>query len=108
MSRKQSATLVDLGNKADQQSEENSRQEKILMLFTVVTVVFVSIARTITTSSAAKGNSETPLSFLASFYALNTSTSRHNDDGELEYEPEWMNERICEYRLLCRSLLVIN
>ncbi|KAI0171111.1 hypothetical protein BJ166DRAFT_212861 [Pestalotiopsis sp. NC0098] len=72
----QTEKLVFLGDKADQQSEDNAKQEKILTLFTVVTVVF------------------TPLSFLASFYALNTSTSRHNDDGELEYEPEWMNERI--------------
>ncbi|KAK6209293.1 hypothetical protein LQW54_006397 [Pestalotiopsis sp. IQ-011] len=100
MYRKQSATLVDLGTKADRQSDENARQEKILMLFTVVTVVFVSIAHTITISSAAKDDSQTPLSFLASFYALNTSTSRHNDDGELEYEPDWMNKRICKHRIV--------
>lgn len=48
MSREQSATLVALGTKADQQSAENGRQEKILKIFTVVTVVFVSFARRIT------------------------------------------------------------
>lgn len=40
-----SHALVELGKKADKQSEENARQEKILKLFTIVTVVFVSIDR---------------------------------------------------------------
>ncbi|KAI4597431.1 hypothetical protein KJ359_004538 [Pestalotiopsis sp. 9143b] len=74
--QEQTKQLVDLGKRADQQSAENYRQGKMLMLFTIVTVVF------------------TPLSFLSSFYALNTTTSRHNDGGDLEYELEWMNERI--------------
>jgi hypothetical protein len=40
---KQSHQLVTLATKADQQSKENARQERILMLFTLFTIVFVGI-----------------------------------------------------------------
>ncbi|KAF7533847.1 hypothetical protein G7054_g6717 [Neopestalotiopsis clavispora] len=71
-SARQGEILVKLRQRAQDQSEENARQEKVLFIFTFVTVLF------------------TPLSFVTSLLALNTSTSRHNDDGELEYETGWM------------------
>lgn len=40
---KQSASLVTLAERSDQQSRENARHEKILYAFTIVTVIFVSI-----------------------------------------------------------------
>lgn len=52
--QEQTKQLVDLGKRADQQSAENYRQGKMLMLFTIVTVVFASIARRVITWSAAK------------------------------------------------------
>ncbi|KAI0895375.1 hypothetical protein F4806DRAFT_469061 [Annulohypoxylon nitens] len=54
------------------QADENARQGKILMAFTIVTVVF------------------TPLSFLTSLFALNVTVFQRNSQGEIEYEPGWI------------------
>ncbi|ETS81870.1 hypothetical protein PFICI_06872 [Pestalotiopsis fici W106-1] len=80
---KQSMMSLDL-------SAENAKQGNILFIFTIVTVIF------------------TPLSFLSSLLAINTTTSRHNDDGELEYEPAWMYGIICKFSSLpgCHPALI--
>ncbi|TGO08593.1 hypothetical protein BTUL_0201g00070 [Botrytis tulipae] len=53
-------------------ADESSRQGKVLMVFTVVTVVF------------------TPLSFLTSWFSLNITVFEHNNDGDTEYDPGWI------------------
>ncbi|OTB03638.1 hypothetical protein M426DRAFT_173923 [Hypoxylon sp. CI-4A] len=54
------------------QAVDNARQGKVLMAFTIVTVIF------------------TPLSFLTSFFALNITVFQHNSQGNIEYEPGWI------------------
>ncbi|THV52679.1 hypothetical protein BGAL_0072g00150 [Botrytis galanthina] len=53
-------------------AEDSSRQGKVLMAFTIVTVVF------------------TPLSFLTSLFSLNITVFEHNSDGDTEYDPGWI------------------
>ncbi|KAF7902234.1 hypothetical protein EAF00_002137 [Botryotinia globosa] len=53
-------------------TEQTSRQGKVLMAFTIVTVLF------------------TPLSFLTSLFSLNITVFEHNSDGETEYGPGWI------------------
>ncbi|KAL2810292.1 hypothetical protein BJX63DRAFT_322926 [Aspergillus granulosus] len=54
------------------QSEETIQQGRILMAFTVATIIFL------------------PMSFLVSLFAVNITAFPHNSSGDLEYAPGWV------------------
>ncbi|KAI1174739.1 hypothetical protein F4777DRAFT_552834 [Nemania sp. FL0916] len=54
------------------QANESARQGRILMFFTIPTVIF------------------TPLSFLTSLFALNVTVFQHSKSGSIEYTPGWL------------------
>ncbi|OMP84411.1 hypothetical protein BK809_0000192 [Diplodia seriata] len=60
------------------EAEDSRKQGRILMGFTVVTVLFL------------------PLSFLASLFALNVSTFPHSGD-EVQYQPGWIFGIMCKF-----------
>ncbi|KAF7954054.1 uncharacterized protein EAE97_001452 [Botrytis byssoidea] len=77
----ESALLTTLNEKA-------SREGKVLIVFTIVTVVF------------------TPLSFLTSLFSLNITVFQHNSDGDIEYEPSWIFPIIFSF-LPIRFLIIV-
>ncbi|KAI1776263.1 hypothetical protein F4818DRAFT_440629 [Hypoxylon cercidicola] len=70
------------------EAEESRRQSQTLMVFTIVTVIFL------------------PLSFLSSFFALNVTTFPHSGDN-LSYELGWILGVILGTTVLFLLMLVI-
>ncbi|KAI1487663.1 hypothetical protein F5X96DRAFT_648946 [Biscogniauxia mediterranea] len=61
---------------ARKSSEDTTRQGRTIMVFTVVTIIFL------------------PITFLTSLFALDITSFPHGDDGDLSYSPEWAFSRL--------------
>ncbi|KAJ2982944.1 hypothetical protein NUW58_g5745 [Xylaria curta] len=70
-------------------SESTARQGKTILVFTVVTVVFL------------------PITFLSSLFALNVASFPHDEAGELSYSPEWAYSRLFGITIAVSLPLVI-
>ncbi|ETS76757.1 hypothetical protein PFICI_12144 [Pestalotiopsis fici W106-1] len=57
-------------------SEDTTRQSRTVMVFTVVTIVFL------------------PITFLSSLFALDIKSFPHDEGGNLSYSPEWAYSRL--------------
>lgn len=79
------------------EAQESRMQGKILMVFTVVTVIFVSFFMRFPDKNI---NLlillQLPLSFLSSLFALNVSTFPHSGN-EVQYQPGWI------FGIMCKS-----
>ncbi|KAI1986702.1 hypothetical protein LOZ53_004600 [Ophidiomyces ophidiicola] len=81
LSLEQSSIGITEAMEASEQSEQAMKQGKTLMVFTIVTIVF------------------TPMSFLTSLFALNTSAFPHDGHGNLFYHSSWIFPMICKFVL---------
>ncbi|KAI1942887.1 hypothetical protein LOZ12_005412 [Ophidiomyces ophidiicola] len=77
----QSEQAMKQSEQSMKQSEQSIKQGKTLMVFTIVTIVF------------------TPMSFLTSLFALNTSAFPHDGHGNLFYHSSWIFPMICKFVL---------
>ncbi|KAI1935368.1 hypothetical protein LOZ66_005255 [Ophidiomyces ophidiicola] len=88
LSLEQSSIGITEAMEASEQSEQSIKQGKTLMVFTIVTIVF------------------TPMSFLTSLFALNTSAFSHDGHGNLFYHSSWIFPMICKFVLICISIAI--
>jgi hypothetical protein len=71
---KQQLAGVDLARQAVVQTEETVRQGRSIMLFTVVTIIFVSIKNSfLVFDEQVTDLEQLPLSFFSSLFAMNTA-----------------------------------
>ncbi|KAI0552268.1 hypothetical protein F4679DRAFT_84211 [Xylaria curta] len=59
-------------------AENTARQGRTILVFTVVTIIFL------------------PITFLSSLFALNITSFPHDKDGSLSYSPQWAYSRLCK------------
>ncbi|KAL9109115.1 MAG: hypothetical protein Q9227_006206 [Pyrenula ochraceoflavens] len=79
----------ELAERSREQAEESFKQGKTLMVFTIVTIIFVSAIPYLEAVLPIL-----PLSFLASLFALNISVFQHDRHGNLAYRPGWIFPKI--------------
>jgi Mg2+ and Co2+ transporter CorA len=90
------------------QAEETTKQGRTIMVFTIVTIIFVSTTRSSLINLLT--TLQLPMSFLTSFFALNVDSFPHQD-GNLSYPGSWVFSRICaspSRTLPCNSRILIN
>ena len=77
------------------QTDETIEQGRTLMVFTIITIVFVSNFLTLNGTIALLTIFQLPMSFLASLFALNITVFPHSGD-DLVYEPKFIFSIICK------------
>lgn len=77
------------------------------MVFTVVTIVFVSYTNNDFSNSRLKRQIQLPMSFLATIFTLNVSSFPHDSNG-ISYEPEWIFPILCESQAIRTSYNLLN
>ena len=91
-----------LNNQALEEAQRSKKLNNYIMLFTVITVIFVS---TYTrpgrlASIGIDGEAlQTPMSFMTSLFAVSVNEFPHNDSGNLAYGSMWIAGRMGEVQI---------
>ncbi|KAK4161166.1 hypothetical protein QBC43DRAFT_324222 [Cladorrhinum sp. PSN259] len=86
---KQAQSSLNESRVASEEAERSHRLNNYIMLFTIVTVVF------------------TPLSFMASMFALAIDMFPHNEDGEPRYISSWITGRLFAGEVTSLAVIII-
>ena len=76
-------------------AQDNERQSKMIFILTIVTIIFVSILGSIDGGLIANYYIQLPLSFLASFLALNVKQFPRTEAGQ-QFSLRWVAGIICK------------
>jgi Mg2+ and Co2+ transporter CorA len=100
LSLEQNEASIAEAESSREQAQVAIQQGKILMAFTVVTILFVSIIQNPLFRIASNPVTipQLPLSFLVSLFALNITIFPHEGD-EVGYDPKWIFPVICKSAL---------